>query len=550
MTRDVLIVGSGAGGGAMALALARAGVDVLVLEKGPEHRREEYPADEVSSLWRGTFVPPLDEDPHVLVHEDLAAPRPTTLGWTASCVGGGTVHMGAFFGRFHPVDFRMRSTFGPHEAIADWPFGYDELEPYLTLAEREVGVSGAAGRNPFEGPRSAGYPMPPLDHHPLAEALDRACEGLGLHPFPTPRAINSRPYGGRPACSYCRRCASYGCRTGARGTAQEALLARAVATGRCEVRPLSMVREVTVDAAGRARGCRYLDRRGAEREVRARVVCVACSAVESARLLLMSRSAHFPDGLGNGEGQVGKNLHFHGTSIGRGRFLRSRHGAEPFADPNPFIGRSLMDHYFLPDGVSDLPKGGQIIFHYRHGNPILGAKITAQGNGEWTLWGRELKARLAAQRDFRSIGFEVQHDFLPNDRTFVELDPEVTDRWGLPVARIHLHTPGHHRRAGRWLVERGLEVLEAMGADEVEPVLVGETAPYLVHGSCRAGTDPASSVVDEVCRVHGVPNLFVVDGSIMPTSGGVPPTLTILANSLRVADRILAQGRAGAFGAG
>ena len=137
------------------------------------------------------------------------------------------------------------------------------------------------------------------------------------------------------------------------------------------------------------------------------------------------------------------------------------------------------------------------------------------------------------------------HDFIPNDRTFVTLDPKVRDKWDLPVARIHLDVPEHHRVAGRWLVERGLEALIEMGADEVHPEEIGETAPYLVHGTCRAGKDPARSVLDEHCRAHEVPGLFVVDGSFMPTSGGAAPTLTIMANSLRTADHILATTRGG-----
>jgi choline dehydrogenase-like flavoprotein len=147
--------------------------------------------------------------------------------------------------------------------------------------------------------------------------------------------------------------------------------------------------------------------------------------------------------------------------------------------------------------------------------------------------------------EYRTVDFEVFHDFIPNDRTFVTLDPNVKDRWGLPAARIHLDVPEHHRVAGRWLVERGLEALAEMGADEVQAEEIGETAPYLVHGTCRAGDDPARAVLNGHCRAHDVPNLFVVDGSFMPTSGGAAPTLTILANSLRTADHIVDRAKVG-----
>jgi choline dehydrogenase-like flavoprotein len=547
--RDVVIIGSGAGGGALALSLSRAGMDVLVLEKGPEYTREQYTHDEVTTLFRGMFVPSVSEEPHVLVHAGLAEPRKTTMGWTACCVGGGTEHMGGFFSRFHPDDFRMRSRFGEYEAIVDWPYSYDDLEPYYTQAEQEVGVSGEAG-NPFDGPRSRPYPLPPLESHPLAHHLEDVCRRLGLHPFPTPRAVNSRPYQDRPVCSYCRTCSGYGCGTGARGTSKEALLSRARATGHCEVRPLAMVREVTVDRQGRATGCVYLDQSGAEHRIEARVVCVCCSALESARLLLLSRSALFPDGLANGSGLVGRNLQFHGTSVAQGRFRLERHPDKPFSDPRPFIGRSLMDLYFLPTGVSDLPKGGLVVFlgPQTGGSPIMSAKLLAQ-LGEWTSWGSELKSRLREHfLEFRSIGFEVHHDFIPSNRTYTSLDPEVVDKWGLPVARIHLEPCAHQKRAGRWLVERGLEVLAEMGADELTVGAEGETSPNLIHGTCRAGKDASASVLNEFCQAHEVPNLFVVDGSFMPTSGGAPPTLTILANAFRTADHIIARAKGGDFG--
>jgi choline dehydrogenase-like flavoprotein len=172
--------------------------------------------------------------------------------------------------------------------------------------------------------------------------------------------------------------------------------------------------------------------------------------------------------------------------------------------------------------------------------------MRAAEEGPDLLWGGRLEKRLQEYfHEYLTVDFEVFHDFIPNDRTFIVLDPEVRDKWGLPVARIHLDVPDHHRTAGGWLVERGLEVFTEMGADAVHAEEIGETTPYLVHGTCRAGTDPDHSVLDEHCRAHEVRNLFVVDGSFMPTSGGAPPTLTILANSLRTADHILASAKGG-----
>ncbi len=547
--RDILIIGSGAGGAPLALRLSRAGFDVVVMEKGPRHSRDDYRHDELlEAVQPGFFVPTTEEEPHVLVrHGDPAAkPELTSLGWIACCVGGGTAHMGATLYRFHPDDFRLQERLGAFESVGDWPYAYGDLEPYYSRAEWEVGISGGSGTSPFEGFRSRPYPMPPLAVHPLAACFDEACDRVGVHSLPTPRAVNSRPYGGRPACAGCDFCAGYGCPTGARGSTQETLLPRAERTGRCEIVAGAMVREITMDAGGRATGCVYLDGAGVEHAVRARIVCVCCSAVESARLLLLSRSPRFPDGLANGNGLVGRHLQFHAGSAGRARFRYDRHPDKGLRDPNHLLGRSVLDHYFLPDGVSDFGKGGLLRFDLERRHPIGTAHRIAQERPGRYLWGERLRERLSEYfNDYRDVEFEVFHDFIPNEQTYMELDPQVADKWGLPVARIHLREPDHHRLAGRWVVDRGLEIMDAMGACELVARDTGYTSRVMAHGTCRAGKEPASSVLNEFCRSHEVPNLFVVDGSFMPTSGGAPSTLTILANSFRTADYIVDRARSG-----
>lgn len=179
-----------------------------------------------------------------------------------------------------------------------------------------------------------------------------------------------------------------------------------------------------------------------------------------------------------------------------------------------------MDHYFLPAGISELAKGGVIRFGLAPQVP-------------------EIKGPLPTEPPHRVIYFEGFHDFIPNRHTYVSLDPEIRDRFGLPVARIHLDLPSHQRKVGEFLADRAFEVLVDLGAEQLAATDVGGTSSYLVHGTCRAGHNPETSVLDPFCRAHGIEGLYVVDGSFMPTSGGAAPTLTILANSFRVAHHLL-----------
>lgn len=540
---DALVIGSGAGGGPIAYTLARAGWRVCLLEKGPRHTREQFIHDEVAICRRDFFVDSLADDPHVLEFADGTRER-TDLGWISRCVGGGTVHMAGYFYRLHPEDFRMATLYGHGGglSLADWPFGYEVLEPYYARVEQVIGVSGDAGTNPFEPPRSTSYPLPAIDAHPLAKVVDAAAAKLGMHTFPCPRGIASRPYAGRAQCVYCDFCGSYGCEAGAKSSSLEALIPQAEATGRCEVVPNAMVREVTVGADGCADGCVYLDEEGDEQRVRARVVVVACSAVESARLLLLSKSARFPQGLGNSTGQVGRNLHFSMNTTGKAWF---RYGSGKVADEvlrarAPFLQRSLQDFYSLPAGVSDIPKGGTIRMSFPHANPIATAMKLARATGALT-WGGFLKERMREYwHDGRQIEFEAFADHLPSEGTSIDLDSEAKDRWGLPAARIRIAEVPHHEKAGAYLQARGMELLAACGADEVEAGVVAAVTGHLVHGTCRMGTDPATSVTDADGRAHDCPNLYVTDGAAIPHAGGVTSTLTILANAFRIADRILA----------
>jgi choline dehydrogenase-like flavoprotein len=536
---DVVVVGSGAGGGPIALELARAGARVVVLEKGKHVKGEQFVHDELARR-RHEMVPDPADEPHTMRYGEDREASVTSEGWTANIVGGGTVHFTGLFHRMHPVDMRLRSTLGSVEGadVVDWPISYDDLEPYYRRADEEIGVSGVWKAHPFEEPRSAPYPMPPLDEHPLAARIDEVAAKLGMHPFPTPRGVASRPYRGRPACAYCRMCADYGCPIGAKGSTLATVLPSAVATGNCVIRAECMASEVLVRPDGRARGVVYRDAQGISRTVEARVVVLACSAVETARLLLMSRSATFPDGLANRNGRVGKNLVFSAGSIGTAAW------ADEFPDAaarHLSAQRSLQDFYASDPPVDGVVKGGTLLFLMSFMQPVARAEAIAfrEADSPKGLWGAPLKKALREKLHRPQLEWEAFCEFYANRGTYVDLDPSVKDKWGMPVARMTIETHPKSREGTGLLARKAQAIVAALEPQESRVTTHHNETKFLQGGTCRFGDDPATSVLDKTCRAHEVPNLYVTDGSFLPTSGGVPLTLTIMANAFRVADALV-----------
>ncbi len=549
---DACVIGSGAGGGAVTFALAQAGYTVVLLEKGPWFTEKDFYKDEIACCRRRVYVPGKRDEPHMVeTREDDDRPwqaRPTQETdwdfWNGSCVGGSSNFMSGFFHRLKPVDFRLRSTFGPIEGanVVDWPISYDDLEPYYAKVEREVGVSGRVVAHPHLEPRSTpDFPYPPTREHPIAKDIDAACAKLGWHAIPTPRAILPHPELGRGGCSYNGYCGSYGCATGAKGGARAAFIDRAVATNRCEVRANSMVARLVSDRRGRVTAAEYFDRQGESRRVTARVYVVACQAIETARLLLRSTGPRHPRGLANGSGQVGRNLLFAGGGAGSGR-LRYEKSAARQREFGTFINRALQDWYVIDDpGFGPPQKGGTIDFMHAHPAPIARAANQTHRRGR-LIWGAELKHNLKAHfREGRDVKIEAFCDWLPHDDCFVTLDPNVKDKWGLPAARVRVDFHPRNLKVGWYLAEKGARVLKEMGAEDVVSFAVGSPPTNLQAGGCCFGKDPKTSVLDPDCRAHEAENLFVTDGSFMPTAGSAPYTFTIYANALRVAERIVAQ---------
>lgn len=539
---DICIIGSGAGGAPMALELGRAGFKVVVLEKGAHYRPKDFVHDEILNSRRNFFMPLPWEEPHLVRKGPTARYERTNSAWTANCVGGGTVHMSGYFYRLKPVDFRLRSTLGNVKGanLADWPISYEEFAPFYDKAEAELGVSGEARPHPFAEPRSGPYPLPALDVHPIAKEIDRVCQELSWHPLTTARGIISRPYRGRAACSYCSLCGSYGCETGAKSGTNASLIPAALATGNVELRPKCMARSIEVDKEGKAKSVVYLDPDGVEQEQPAKIIVVSCTSVESARLLLNSTSSRFPKGLANGNGLVGKNLMFSSFGEARATFrLSKQKAARPWlAAPDPFVNRSLQDFYLMPDDRFGFRKGGTLGFMWTHPNPIF-ASVGLAGTGKDGVFGKALKERMRAYRDSRILQFEVYGEFLATPGTYVAVEPNVKDKYGIPVAAITMDRHPMDFAATRFLVERGEEVLTRLDPDDMERVGIAGETTILQHGTCRFGNDPATSVLNKDCRAHEVPNLYVVDGSFMPSAGSVPSTLTIAANSFRVAHNLI-----------
>jgi len=552
---DVCVIGSGAGAGPVALTLAESGKHVVILEKGPWFTEKTFVKDEIACCRRSVFTPELKDEQHVLEtpNEDGSwSAEPTSESgndfWNGNCVGGSSNFMTGFFHRLKPDDFRLRSVFGAIDGanVADWPISYDQLEPFYDRVEKVVGVSGRVVQHPNLEPRSSpDFPFPPTLEHPYAGMLDEACRSLGLHPIPAPRAVLPYPALNRTGCSYNGYCGSYGCATGAKGSSRAALLNKAVATGNCEIRAHSMVAKLVSDQKGKVVAAEYFDKNGRRNRVDAKVFVVACQAVESSRMLLLSTGPKFPHGLGNNSGQVGKNLLFSAGGSGNANLPYSKFSAdeiEKLKAFGPFVNRALQDWYFIDDPqFGGRVKGGLVEFDFQHPNPINRANKLKWEDGA-LLWGDALTKKLKAYfTGAKHLRFEIFCDWLPTDNCFVSLDPNVKDKWGLPVSRLKLGYHQHDLKVGEYIAKKTVPVFEKLGAIDINWDVSGDPPSNLMAGGCRFGNDPTTSVLDADCRAHEVENLYVTDGSFMPTGGSVPYTYTIYANSFRVAEKIAAR---------
>ena len=536
---DVVIVGAGVGGALTALTLAQAGLRVVCLEQGGWTRPEDHP--HYSPDWDYLRATRWSTAPNIRRRTqdypiDTVDENP--LMWNG--VGGSSVVYTATWPRFRPSDFRKGTE---HGLQPNWPFSYEDLAPWYETHDALVGVSGfdgdpaIPGRGPFQ--------TPPVAPGPLGSVAGRGFEKLGWHFWPMPCAILGAPFKERPACNNCGSCQS-GCPTGALNDYQVSVWPYALAAG-AELRAFARVERIETGPDGRATGVVYVDRQtGLRYEQDADVVVVAANGIGTPRLLLLSESAQHPRGLANSSDEVGRNLMHHGLAL-----------VEIWAPERTDSHQGIISAVFICEEFAETdPSRGFINGVTLHITRQNGAGYQANGahSGNAAPWG-------TAHHDWfrRHFGYGfnvlVVGDDLPIATNRVTLSDTLTDSDGLPAPHITYKLDPNDRRQIDFGIARALDLAEAIGATDTLvnnlTNAAGEYVPPAWHllGTCRMGTDPDASVVNQWHQSWDVPNLYIIDGSVLPTGGAVNPTSTIGALAMRAAANLrdtFADARAGA----
>lgn len=521
----------------MASELAAAGINVVVLERGSEKNAADFmQQDELTNILRQDFFSPGYQETQRANNEEKAVPGKYSL--LAQTLGGSTVHWAAWSWRFRPDEMRVLSHEGhiPGANVADWPIDYAELAPYYSRAEIALGVSGTAGSNPFEGKRDNAYPNPAHVYRASSRLIGRGAEKLGLSPFPTPMAINSRAYGNRAKCMNGGQCSGYGCPVQAKASPLFIHLPAALATGRCKIITGARAQEITLHPNGKARGIVYRDTAGSEHEIQARHIIVSGGSIGSAQLLLSSTSNRFGNGLSNTNDQVGRNLMCHVFSLVN--FEMEEKSNNTIGPP----GNIAIDDYHPSDAKRGFRRGA-VIGEAIEPAPIVSAMKSTnylQGKRDW---GQPLSDYLSR---FEHIsGLIAVGEDLPIASNRIDLDPDHKDEFGIPLPRITHTRHDNDIKLARFFEQRMADIATSGGAIKTwaTDYTAVKTGSGHIMGTCRMGNDPETSVLNRWCQSHEVDNLWVVDGSFMPTSGGYNPTLTIFANAYRVADHFIAQAK-------
>lgn len=554
---DVCVIGSGAGGGMAAKILTEGGLDVALLEAGPQ----VYPEKDYKMLmWpydlphRGIgvggraaenfseFLAP--NGAWEIAGEPYTSAPGANFRWFRSrIVGGRTNHWGRIALRFAPVDFKSYSRDGLGD---DWPITYDDLSPYYDKVESYIGVFGT-----HENVESApnGIFLPPPKPRCTETIVKKTCDKLGIACIPSRLAILTKSVNGRLPCHYCGQCGR-GCTTASNFSSSQVLLPPAMATGRLTLITGAMAREILVSRDGKAEAVSYIDKATrSERKIHARAVVAAASACESARLLLNSKSALFPNGLANSTGTVGRYLTDSVGSDGWGYFPQLEK-----MPPHNHDGVGGM-HVYMPwwkyDRKNDFPRGYHI--EVWGGREMPSAGMFDGLCHEEEGYGARLKQR-ARETYGTTIGFSGRGEMIPNGDTYCELDPSMVDEWGIPVLRFHFKWSDYELRQAQDMQATFRGIVEAAGGTYKTRTAIDGPYPFgiqeggkIIHevGTARMGTDPQRSVLNGFCQAHDVKNLFVMDGAPLVTNPDKNPTLTIMALSWRASEHLLDEARKG-----
>lgn len=539
---DVVVVGAGAAGGIVACVLSESGKRVLLIERGRDHTyadsgHRDHLRNHRHARYGINTGPDLDGNPRLGVDRDgierLLRPHEWGYHHNAAGVGSGSVLYGGLAWRFLPDDFRMASRYGVPDgsSLVDWPIGYEDLAPFYEQAEWQIGVSANGAGQYRNSPLAPAYPMPSLPRHESARVLARGAGALGISTFPPPLLINSRPRDGRGACIECGSCVGFPCPSDAKNGTQNTVIPRALATGRCDVVTGATVERVDHDDKGRITGVTFVqpDANGSpeRRTVRAATVILSAGAIETARLLLLSRSARYPDGLGNDHDVVGRNLQGHYYPTVYGLFREDVHDSR---GPGVTIATSDFNHG--NDGVI----GGAMLADDFVMPPIIFWEQALPP--DLPRWGAAAKDFM--RRNYRHVG-QVKgpvHEIpAPNCRVRLA---DARDHLGLQVARLSGVAHPETLRTAEYIRGKATEWLTASGASTTwsRPLLRYLSGGQHQAGTCRMGTDPKTSVTDSFGRVWGHENLFISDASLHPTNGGFNPVLTIMAMAFRNAGHI------------
>ena len=545
---DVVLVGVGAAGAMAAAILARAGLRVVGLEAGPWRTKRDFVPDELGSAYycRGGMGPKfLSETPRWRRNANEPAREATfSLGRMMNGVGGSVIHWGAALRRCHPHHFKyltyVRERWGEQalpegHTLADWPLTYDELEPYYTLVEHLIGVAGDGDSNPFV-PRSKPLPMPALRPFTMGNLFRKAGEALGLHPYPTPVAVNSVPYNGYPQTGYCAWSGGFGPFNDERWHPGLTWVPQALATGNFDLRTHCRVVRVLTDGEGHASGVEYVDANGHWQVQEARTVILCSYTFENVRLMLLSGDERHPNGLGNNTGQVGKHI--------MTKMWSDVSGLVPGVVFNAHTGPAAQ-MWSLDDFISEEFDSAAHGFIGGATPNIENQRLPIQISREnippdVQRWGKPYREHLREWQHIAAV--RLQPDALSYHANFLDLDPRHRDRsgLGLPLIRITYDMQENEHRVSEYMEACAEEILREMGATRTwrGPRFGGVVSSHEL-GGCRMGEDPAGSVVGPGLDVHDTPGLYVFSTAVFPTCQGVNPTLTMWAVCYRAAEQLV-----------